>query len=971
MKYLLPFFNILLVCSVHNAYAQNTIGLPQIINYNSNDFHAGAQTWDIKQDKSGIMYFANNDGLITFDGSHWRVFQQANKSILRSIAIVDEKIYAGGQDEIGYFFPAPNGQLVYKSLKNLIPDKFSKFSDVWDVEVYKDAVFFRTWDYIFEYKNNIITTHPAPNGWHFLKSTGERLFAKDKAQGLFEFINGKWLPVYTKKDIAPLEITGLIILKNNDMLISTLRGGIYTLHEGILSRRDIAANALLNNSHIYSFEAINDHEYLAGTTTNGCVFIDSSLNFVQQISISEGLQNNNILCIYLDKQKNLWTGLDNGISFIAYNSPLKYIHPGKPNEPSGYYSKIFNNNLYIATSEGAYMVPLSQQNAGDLSFSRGKFTKIKNSDGQVWRFDEINNELLMCHNNGSYQIKNDEAVPLTLDPGIWQFLPISTVSPYKKVVAGTYSRLYMFEFNEKGYAGSHEMNGVYESLRFMAVDNENNIWASHPYRGIYKISLSPDDKSYSSTLFTEKNGLPSTLRNFVFRVKNRVVFPTVKGIYEFDEKEQRFYPSPLLHKIFDTMSVQYMTEDADGNIWFCNEKNMGVVTFSKDNSQYRITYFPELTGKILSGFEHIYTYNPKNVFIASKNGIIHFNYENYITNKPKLTVLLSTVKAFGKSDSLVYGGYAPGNNNLAFKQDKNTTPHFSVSENSFHFEFSSPAYGMQNNIEYSYQLVGYDSKWSAWSSKNEKDYTNLPSGTYTFNVRAHDNMGNKSEVISYIFVVEPAWYMTTWAFLLYFIIGISLLYLFYKWQMKKFHLQQIKFEEEQNRLKYIHQLEIEKNEKEIIKLQNEKLANEVLYKNKELADANLHLVERNDALIKVKDELRQLYKKTGGNHDVKKAMELVNDIEKNNSSWEQFAIHFDEINNDFLKKLSSKYPNLTNTDLKVCAYLKLKLASKEIAQLMNITVRGVELSRYRLRKKLQLDPGKTLTDFLNEIQQSE
>jgi hypothetical protein len=186
---------------------------------------------------------------------------------------------------------------------------------------------------------------------------------------------------------------------------------------------------------------------------------------------------------------------------------------------------------------------------------------------------------------------------------------------------------------------------------------------------------------------------------------------------------------------------------------------------------------------------------------------------------------------------------------------------------------------------------------------------------------------------------------------------------------KKFLLQKVKFEDEQNRLKYIHQLEIEKSEKEIIKLQNEKLINEVTFKNKELVDANLHLVERSDALIKVKDELQQLYKKTDGNHDVKKAIQLVNDIEKNNSNWVQFANHFDEVNNDFLKKLSVRFPNLTNTDLKVCAYLQLKLTSKEIAQLMNITVRGVELSRYRLRKKLQLPAGQMLNDFFNEILQ--
>ena len=96
-------------------------------------------------------------------------------------------------------------------------------------------------------------------------------------------------------------------------------------------------------------------------------------------------------------------------------------------------------------------------------------------------------------------------------------------------------------------------------------------------------------------------------------------------------------------------------------------------------------------------------------------------------------------------------------------------------------------------------------------------------------------------------------------------------------------------------------------------------------------------------------------------------MQLVNDIEKNNSNWEQFVSHFDEVNNDFLKKLKLKFPKLSKTDLKVCAYLQLNLSSKEIAQLMNISVRGVEIARYRLRKKLNLETEQNLNDFLNEV----
>jgi DNA-binding CsgD family transcriptional regulator len=287
--------------------------------------------------------------------------------------------------------------------------------------------------------------------------------------------------------------------------------------------------------------------------------------------------------------------------------------------------------------------------------------------------------------------------------------------------------------------------------------------------------------------------------------------------------------------------------------------------------------------------------------------------------------------------------------------------------NSFHFEYSSPSYALQKNIEYSYQLKGYDEQWSEWSSKTEKDYTNLPPGRYNFKIKARDNLGHESQETTYSFEVEPAWYSTVWAQAFYVLVVLYLLWLFYKIQEKKLSRQQLKFEEEQKRLKDAHQLMIEKNEKEIIKLQNEKLENEVKFKNKELANATLHIVERTDALAKVKDELQILYKKTANNHDVKKTLQLLNDIEKNNSNWSQFASHFDEVNNDFLKKIKNRYPVLSKTDLKVCAYLQLNLSTKEIAQLMNISVRGVEIGRYRLRKKLGISKEQNLTDFLNSI----
>jgi DNA-binding CsgD family transcriptional regulator len=174
------------------------------------------------------------------------------------------------------------------------------------------------------------------------------------------------------------------------------------------------------------------------------------------------------------------------------------------------------------------------------------------------------------------------------------------------------------------------------------------------------------------------------------------------------------------------------------------------------------------------------------------------------------------------------------------------------------------------------------------------------------------------------------------------------------------------YEESQRQMSILHQLELETNEKEIIQLRNENLESEILLKTKELADTSIQLVEKSDTLLKVKEELQKLYRNTNENHDIKKALHWLNDIEKNNASWENFASHFDEINNNFLKNLKANFPKLTNTDLKVCAYLQLNLSSKEISQLMNISVRGVEISRYRLRKKLNLTTEESICNFLEK-----
>ena len=958
--------------------AQNTIGLPLIVNYGKADFHGGSQTWDIKQDRRGLLYFANNEGLLSYDGTYWKIYPLPNRTIMRSLAIdKNDRIYAGGQGEMGYFSPQGNGFLHYESLTNLLPQSSREFADIWNIEIFNESVFFRATDRIFELKNNAIRVFPPLSQWQFMTLAGNELLAQDRKNGLLTYKNDEWAPLKNNQLLAGELVSGILSMGHDSLLVSTIRKRFYLIRNDSISAILPHADVETSNTDIYKAGKLNSQEFVAGTTSEGCLIMDFRGKIIQRVSRTEGLQNNSVLCVFLDREKNLWAGLNNGISLIAYNAVIKYIRPNKANELAGFSSRIFNNELYIGTSDGAYVVGLDKAavvgvgtGAGadegkDLGFSKGEFRLIKNSNGQVWRIDEVNQRLLMGHNAGTYSIENNEATSISPDAS-WLFVPTSPVIPSRYILAGTYTGLKLLSFKGSAFSNERNLDGIYESFRYLVMDNNNTLWASHSYRGIYKLEVSADQTKYNARLYTDKDGLPSSLNNMVFRVKNRVVFATEKGAYEFDPSTNRFSPSSFLSPVFGKMALRYLNEDGEGNIWFCSGKTIGVVHFMEDK-KFVVTYFPELKGQILSGLENIYPYNPENIFIAAEKGIIHLNYKKYISTQRTLSVLIGNVKVTGHSDSTIFGGYFPGSSGSLYKQSESEILEFSKNDNSFHFEFSSPAYSLQSNIEYSYKLEGYDRNWSSWSPRTEKDYTNLPEGKYTFLVKAHDNLETESEAVSYVFLIDPPFYKTVWAYIFYGLVFLLALYLLNLWQKRSLDRQRIKYEEKQAQIIAVHNLEIEKSEKEIIKLQNEKLANEVLLKKRELANASMHLVEREDALARVKEELQTLYKKTGHNHDVKTALQLVNELEKNKSNWDQFASHFNEINNDFLKKLKIKFPNLTNADLKVCAYLQLNLSTKEIAQLMNISVRGVDISRYRLRKKFQLSREQTLNDFLNQV----
>ncbi|WP_315815700.1 hypothetical protein [Paraflavitalea speifideaquila] len=303
-----------------------------------------------------------------------------------------------------------------------------------------------------------------------------------------------------------------------------------------------------------------------------------------------------------------------------------------------------------------------------------------------------------------------------------------TFLPYN-VLIGAYDGLYGVQASPKGFTPPTHFNGLKESLRFLAIDNDDTIWASHPYRGIYKISPPGDSVHY--TLYTSKEGLPSDYDNFVFRIRNRILIATRSGIYEYQAATGRFVKSPLFYNVLGNIGVQFLAEDINGNIWFTSNRRPGIIDYHKpsDNQPYSVIYFPELQQKIVNGFESIYPYDDENIFMAAEKGLYHLNYRKYIQSAAGPAISIGTARAMGKSDSLLFGGYFSNDSTLIPKQDEQRTVQLPNGYNDFHFEYASPAYDQGSNIEYSYRLLGFNNTWSEWTSKQKRNTPTSPMAT--------------------------------------------------------------------------------------------------------------------------------------------------------------------------------------------------------------------------------------------------
>ncbi len=964
LKYI---FILILAFSINVSSEIINIGVPYIHNYPKNEYKAGTQNWSIAQDKNGYLYFGNNDGLLVFDGVSWQLHRIPNSSIVRSLYIAkDEQIYVGAYNDLGKMVTDVSGKMKFRSLKKYIPDNFHNFDDIWNITSFQNQIVFQSYNCAFLFKNDsTVSILKAPVRFQNSFLVNGRLYFNDIEKGLIEYASNTLNTLDNCEKIRGEEIWSILPFNNgNDLMICTLNKGIYIYNGNELKEWDVSVNSLFKKNQIFSASIIQDKYYAIGTIQDGVIIIDEFGNIIQHINRQKGLQNNTILKTFTDRSGNLWLGLDNGIDYVNINSPITFIEQSD-GIGAGYTAIIYQGKIYLGTNQGLFVKDWDNNNQSSI------FRLIPGTKGQVWYLG-VHDDILLCgHNNGTYIISGEKAKQISKIPGAWKFHTPKRFPGY--LIGGTYSGLTFYKKEKGNWVYSGKIDGFNESFRVFEEDENGDIWMSHGFKGIYKVTLGKTlDRIQTFRFYTSKDGLPTDYNLNVFKIKGKVVVTSNVGIFEYNAQKDQFEYSTYFNQLLSPLKdISFLKEDKSGNIWYVawnqGKKSTGVFRIQEDLSYKQVSApFALLTGKFISGFESIYTYSDDNIFFGTEEGFAHYSPIIKFNQNPEFSTFINRATALYLDSIFYYGN--------SIKEKTKVHPakyNFPFRDNTFRFSFTSPSYENQDNIEYSFKLTESGHKWSTWSNTTFTEYANLPSGEYVFTVKARNQMGIESQPDSLSFEIMSPWYKTHFAYFIYFLVFVFTVFMGI-WMVLK-RIEVTKRKERLKHLRSYRQKEQEyirqalHNEKKIISLKNEKLKIEMIHRDKELANQTMNLIRKNKFLVKITEELGKL-KTTSTDESVKeKVTVLIAKIDKdidNKKQWEIFETALDDVHEDFLNRLKTQFPNLTPNEIRLCAYLRMNISTKEIAPLMNISVRGVEICRYRVRKKLNIDRDQNLTSMI-------
>lgn len=922
----------LIICILGICGTLHTQSLSPLQSFPIEEYGAGNQNWMITQGKNNEIYVANNEGLLTFDAERWTLYP--TNSIVRSVAFFDGVLFTGSYMDFGYWTQETNGELTYHSLVVEHDIKMIEDEQFWNIFRIQDNL-------VFQSLNRIIFLNRTSNELKFitpekpiLKSfvVADRLYLQLEGDGIFQYASTGISYVFGRSEFQDTEVIEIFPLSDG-LRVLTSSKGFFSYRNNRLRPWPIL-HPNLQNELVYSGLRSRKGDYVIGTVTDGLYVVSENGRTSKHFNFEKGLLNNTILSIFEDKDSNFWLGLDNGINCMLTNSPLQVYYDSKGQLGTVYASKRFQDKLYVASNRGLFFRSFDNPDE--------KFKSIPGLSGQNWNLEIVNDVLFVGHDRGTFIVNGETAIRIGSYIGAWVHRNVNR----NTILVGAYDGLHVLNRINGVWKYAYKISGFDISSRHMEIINEREILISHEYKGVYHLTLSEDRTVAEKVeLLDIRRGRHASLA----KLDQTIFYLSPDGMFRFDQQAEDFLPLAISSKMFanDSYLTGKMIVDQQNQIWTFFENNIALLERNIFDSSFSVQKIPLHSNfrKTNLGFENIGDLNNGSYIIGTINGFMTLSLNQYVT--PSSSLFFSQISAYDLTQKEI---------NLPFdKQVK-----LPSAKNNIRFSFSVPYYSKLNSIQYQWFLENYHKDWVSLKDQSSVEFKNLDFGDYTFYVRAQSGQQQVGDVLSYSFAIDYPWYISIWAILIYILLLFLLSLLVNNLYTSYYKKQQLKYIEETKKELALKELS---NTKILVEAKNEQLNQRIESKNRELAISTMSMIKKNTLLGSIKDELIHV-------NELSEVKKVIRNIDKNindNEDWTYFEEAFNNADKDFLKKIKELHPKLTPNDLRLCAYLRLNLSSKEIASLLNISPKSVEIKRYRLRKRMNLEHKTNLIGYILSV----
>ena len=908
----------------------------EIVNFSKGDYQGDYQNWSIDIGKDNYVYVANKGRLLVYDGISWESYYSEEITNLRSVCYDSstQRIYTSGYREMGYWEWDNYGYLRYYSLTGLAESRFVANEEFWNIHFFNGKPVFHSFSGLFIYEGNdfrVIRTEGFISG---LSAIGNDLFVLVKNKGVYRLSDVGLEPFLVGEFFRDRYLVSMFPWGDGQYLLVTSRSGMYIFDGKTYSPAFSRYDDYFRENSINKAYLMGRKKIVIGTLLDGISLIEGE-EIKLQVNQECGLINNTVLGISGDKNL-IWLALDRGISLVKLEHQNSIEFYSLPDIGAVYCGALFKQKLYLGTNQGLYV------SEGSPPYE--SFSFIPETQGQIWDCKVVDNTLFVGHNSGTFIIKEGDLQRISIIGGGFDL--IENPRRAHSMLQSTYSYLTLFSKKNSGI-WEHEkiIPGFADLIRYIEFDQEGNLWASHMRRSIYKLKLNYEQDSIQEFKYYGLNSVFQQDKNVnVFKIKGQIIFTTGKKIFTYDPVRDSIIPHARYNRMLGDFASSHRVVAA-GNQFFWMISGIGVALYDfRDTEIKQVQFFPApmFSGKIIDGFENIIPLDNYRAIYCLTDGIaildaeINFSEKIDSTFKPQLK-RFAVYNAKGENVSFP-------TTDLAYRIPAKTD-HITI-------DFSYPS-GSHRKLSFYYRIAGLNNQWKQAENLSQISVFRLPHGSYQIEIVAEDLWRNRSKPLIIDMEVLPPWYISHFAWAVYFIILSGLILLV------RYRFMKALKEKEKKRM--------EKNEQELAKLRNQNLRTELSLKSRELANSTMAIIKKNEFLLNLKEILKRQKRDLGTRYPDKYYQELIRKIDQNISrgdDWKVFETNLKKAHELFLQKMIWTYPDLTHSDLRLCAYLRMNLSSKEIAPLMRVSVRAVENHRYRLRKKLKLKRNVVLNEFI-------